>query len=80
VRNEALRTSLLELKLSPPLDQNGQRIDDEDFVECPLLFKLVLKDRWSKQTWVDLGDCIRVIGTFEKENEFSLKLEDIVQE
>jgi hypothetical protein len=45
-----------------------------------LLFKLVLKDRWSRQTWVDLGDCIRVIGTFEKANEFSLKLEDIVQE
>jgi hypothetical protein len=73
------RESYLELKMSPPLDQNGQRIDDDDFVECPILFKLVLKGRWSLQSWIDMGDIIRVIGSFNQENGFSLTLDDEIE-
>ena len=59
-------TAYLELKLSPPLDQSRQPILD-DFVDCPILFKLKLRGRWALQLWVEKEDYVRVIGNFNRE-------------
>jgi len=67
--------SYLELKLSPKIDQYGLQIDN-DFEECPILFKLLITGRWSVQSWLDIRDVIRVIGEFNKENSFTLRLDD----
>ena len=32
--------------------------------------------RWALQLWVEQGDIVRVIGTFSKQNEFHLKMDD----
>ena len=37
-----------------------------------------MSGRWAHQSWIDLGDYIRVIGNFNKDNEFHLKLDDNV--
>lgn len=40
------------------------------------MFKLELIGPWAKQTWIDHGDSVRVIGTFSKKNNFHLKLKE----
>ena len=37
---------------------------------------MTLVGRWALQLWVETGDIVRVIGTFCKENEFHLKMDD----
>ena len=39
-----------------------------------VLFKLNLSGTWAKQTWVDEGDLVRVIGTFSHQNDYELSL------
>ena len=63
------------MKLTAPHDKYGQK-QDENFVECPILFKLSMKGRWASQTWIDMGDLIRVIGEYKKDNMFHLFLND----
>ena len=65
----------MELKLSPPMDQYGQPIL-VGFIECPILFRMTLVGRWAMQLWVEAGDVVRVIGTFCKQNEFHLRIDD----
>ena len=47
----------------------------EDGGESPVRPKVLLKGSWSK-TPIDENDIIRVIGTFCRENEFTLVLEE----
>ena len=68
-------SAVMELKLSPPMDQYGQPIL-MGFVECPILFRMTLVGRWALQLWVESGDVVRIIGTFCKENDFHLLLDD----
>lgn len=42
--------------------------------KCPINFKLSLHSIWCKNTWVDQGDFVRVIGTFSAETSFHLTL------
>jgi hypothetical protein len=35
-----------------------------------------IQGRWSAQTWIDIRDVIRVIGEFNKDNNFTLRLDD----
>jgi hypothetical protein len=37
---------------------------------------MTLVGRWALQLWVETGDIVRVIGTFCKDNEFHLKMDD----
>lgn len=39
-------TAVMELKLSPPMDQYRQPILN-GFLECPILFKMSLRGRWA---------------------------------
>lgn len=48
----------------------------EGFIECPILFKMNISGRWSNHLWAEEGDVIRVLGTFCKENNFTLKIDD----
>lgn len=32
--------------------------------------------RWAQQLWVEEGDVVRVIGTFSKDNDFHLNMDD----
>ena len=57
------------------MDQYGQPIL-VGFVECPILFRMTLVGRWAMQLWVEAGDVVRVIGTFCKQNEFHLRIDD----
>ena len=43
--------------------------------DLPLIFRLTLTGSWSTVK-VDMGDYVRVIGTFKKSNHFKLTLED----
>jgi len=68
-------SAVMEMKLSPPMDQYGQPVL-KGFVECPILFKMTLVGRWAQQLWVEAGDVVRVIGTFCRENQFQLRMDD----
>ena len=37
---------------------------------------MTLVGRWAMQLWVEAGDIVRVIGTFCKQNEFHLRIDD----
>ena len=65
----------LELKLSPPMDKFNMPIYD-DFVECPIDFKVTVVGNWAIQLWVEKGDTVRIIGNFCKENKFHLRIDD----
>ena len=40
-------SAVMELKLCPPMDGNGQLML-EGFVECPILFRMTLVGRWAQ--------------------------------
>ena len=50
------------------------------FVECPILFKMSLKGRWAIQLWVEQLDFVRIIGNFNKANDFHLHIDDNLEE
>lgn len=72
-------TAVMELKLSPPMDQYRQPIL-AGWVECPILFKMSLRGRWAIQLWVEAGDFVRIIGNFNKGNDFHLRIDDNIDE
>ena len=65
----------MELKLSPPMDNHGHPILI-GFQECPILFRVLLTGKWAQQLWVQNNDIVRVIGTFTKENLFTLSIDE----
>jgi DNA replication factor Dna2 len=40
------------------------------------LFRVLLTGKWAKQLWVQNNDTVRVIGTFAKDNLFTLSIDD----
>ena len=50
------------------------------WVECPILFKMSLRGRWAIQLWVEAGDFVRIIGNFNKGNDFHLRIDDNIDE
>ena len=65
----------LELKLSPPLNTFNQPMLN-GFIECPIDFKVTIVGNWMLQLWVEKGDTVRIIGTFNKANNYHLRLDD----
>ena len=39
-----------------------------------------LKGRWAIQLWVETGDFVRIIGSFNKANEFHLLIDDNIED
>ncbi len=56
----------MELKLSPPMDNQGHTISMKGEPECPILFKMNIVGIWAHRLWVSEKDTVRVIGTFNK--------------
>ena len=70
---DELFTVLTSRRLKP----NHQEFELE-FKDCPLKFLLNLRGLWGQKLWVEVGDEVRVIGTFETSNHFSLWIDDTV--
>ena len=39
-----------------------------------------LRGRWALQLWVETGDFVRIIGNFNKQNGFHLRIDDNIEE
>jgi len=48
-------------------------IEDPDL---PVVFELRMIGQWAAHSWVDIGDQVRVIGTFSSHNNFRLLIDD----
>ena len=59
------------------MDMHGNSTDDS--VENDISFKLTINGQWSSMTWIDIGDIVRVIGTYSKLNDFHLILNNTVE-
>ena len=65
----------MQLKITPKLDSTGSPVLS-DFVECAIVFRITLVGTWANQLWVEAGDLVRVIGTFTKQNDNHLLMDD----